>query len=138
MITVKEYLGKFAGHEELTDEHLKSAKILVAKVSEFMARIGAPSNLIITSGFRPRSYNKQVGGSMNSHHCFCRAIDIFDPQRVIGQQMMHNLEAMAEIGLWAESLMATHYKGGVLRPPNGRWIHLQMVPPKSGNRVFMP
>ena len=41
-------------------------------------------------------------------------------------------EVLAEVGLWLEDPRWT------FDPKGDHWVHLQTVPPRSGNRVFVP
>lgn len=133
MLQVSNYLGRFKDSPELTDDMRKDAQILISKVSELLSRAGI-DDCVITSGFRPKSYNAQIGGSKNSLHCYCQAIDLADPDEKIGKWFQSNIQALIEIGLWAESLSVTHKS----EKPSGKWVHLQIKAPRSGNRIFLP
>ncbi len=141
MLTIKDYVtssGKYPGfwedfitherHEELA----KNAAKIVALASEICARAGVKA--VCTSGWRPESHNKRIGGSLKSKHIHCQAIDLWDPDKCLGEWCVSNIEALVELGLYMESLTVTH------KSPErtGRWLHLQFVAPASSNRVFMP
>jgi uncharacterized protein YcbK (DUF882 family) len=132
MIQASDYFGRFKDSPEITDDIRKNVDKLLAKVSMLLSMI--PYKTKITSGFRPKAYNKQIGGSVNSHHCYGRAIDLWDPDCVIGLWLKNNHEYLKQEGLYYESLSVTHKSE--LR--KGRWIHLQIVPPRSGNIEFLP
>ena len=55
------------------------------------------------------------------------AVDLYDPYGEIDKWCMDNKTVLAEFGVWLEHPDAT---------PG--WCHLQVVPPRSGNRVFRP
>ena len=135
IITRQDYLKgrekKFS--QEFTDDLSANTNKIIARASELLSRAGI-TKAYVTSGWRPKSINAAQGGSVNSQHIFCNAIDLFDPDKKIGQWCVQNVEALAEIGLWMESLLTTHAS----EDPQGRWVHLQDVPPKSGNRIFIP
>lgn len=82
----------------------------------------------INSGWRPPSYNKAIANAARkSKHMTGEAIDINDDDGDLDQWCMDNLNILEGIGLWLEHPSAT--KG---------WCHLQIVPPRSGRRVFYP
>jgi hypothetical protein len=122
---------KFAS--EYTDEIFNNSNKTIARASELLSRMGK-SKVYVTSGWRSRSINASVGGSPNSQHIFGNAIDIADPDKSIGIWCMENIESLAEIGIWMESLTKTHAS----EDPRQRWVHWQTLPPKSGNRIFLP
>lgn len=132
MITVSDYFKQFRDSKEITDEIRKNASVLVSKVSMLLSLI--PYETTITSGFRPQSYNKKIGGSPNSHHCYGRAIDLWDPEKIIGKWAQSNISYLIEHGLFVESLCVTHAS----EKPSGRWCHFQIVAPKSGSQIFFP
>ena len=83
---------------------------------------------LVASGWRPPAVNSKTNGAARaSKHMTCQAIDINDDEGELDNWCMNNQDKLAEIGLWLEHPSAT--KG---------WCHLQVVPPKSGNRVFYP
>ncbi len=112
--------------------YLKNALKLTARVSELLSAYG--KDLTVTSGWRPKSYNLQIGGSTNSHHCTCLAIDLWDPDKAFGLWCMANLNRLKEIGLYMEALTTTHKSP----EKEKRWVHLQAIAPKSGSTVFNP
>jgi uncharacterized protein YcbK (DUF882 family) len=133
MITLRDYFGRWEKHEEVTDEIIKNATVLIAKVSTLLS-LAQIENVKITSGFRPKSYNKQIGGSEKSWHCFGAAIDLQDPTREIGKWCQTNIRYLMDNGLYMESLSITHKS----ESPSGLWTHLQSKAPRSGNPIFLP
>lgn len=82
----------------------------------------------VTSGYRPAAINAQTpGAAQRSKHMTCQAVDLADPDGDLDEWCMANVIALEQIGLWQEHPSAT--KG---------WCHVQIVPPKSGKRVFYP
>lgn len=118
--------------EETRDLYLKNAIALCGKVSETLSAFGHETK--ITSGWRPKSYNAQIGGSPNSLHCTCQAVDLWDPDESFGHWCTSNVGRLREIGLYMESLTTTHASAD----PKKKWVHLQSVAPKSGNVIFIP
>ncbi len=108
---------------------------LLLKINKLAVAWGNP--MIVTSGFRDkedqvRIYNAkgitdEAKMHMGSKHFTCQAVDIFDPDHRLQLWIRGNLELMKEIGLWMEDFSET---------PS--WVHLQIAPPLSGNRFFMP
>lgn len=85
---------------------------------------------LLSSGWRPPAVNSATpGAAFNSKHMTGEAGDVFDPDGDLDEWCMSpaGVEAMVKHGLWLEHPSAT--KG---------WCHLQIVPPRSGNRVFYP
>lgn len=130
ILQLSEYLGKFKDDPECDYDVLKNAQVILAKASELLSRAGYKV-IKITSGFRPKSYNKQIGGSPTSKHCYGQAIDLWDPDKSLGHWCLENLNTLEELGLYMEDLSTTH------KDPH-RWVHLTYVAPKSGKRVFLP
>lgn len=143
-ITLPDYLTHYlkgkpvsdAHTRELTDELKENARVLLRRVNSALSAmavdIGEPecipgTSSIVTSGWRPRSYNKTIpGAALRSNHIECLAVDLFDPEGVIDGWFSVK-GRLAEHMLYAEHRSAT--KG---------WCHLQSVPPRSGNRIFYP
>lgn len=141
MLTIKEYItsgGKYPGFWEdfivnpNKDQLAKNAAKIVALASEICSLAGVKP--VVTSGWRPESHNKKIGGSLKSKHIWCNAIDLWDPDKSLGEWCVANVEALVERGLYMESLIVTHKS----QEKTGRWCHLQSEAPGSGNRIFMP
>lgn len=82
----------------------------------------------VTSGYRPAIINAATpNAAPRSKHITCEAVDLADPEGELDDWCMDNGKALEQVGLWQEHPSAT--KG---------WCHLQIVPPKSGRRVFYP
>lgn len=82
----------------------------------------------LSSGWRPPLVNASTpNASKTSLHMTGLAGDIYDPDGKIDDYLMDNQDIMVEFGIWLE------------HPDNTpTWSHWQIVPPKSGNRVFRP
>lgn len=70
-------------------------------------------------------HNRAIGGALNSNHCKGLAVDIRDIDGSIKDLMTE--QVLKELDLYMEHPSKT--KG---------WCHLQVIPPKSGNRIFLP
>lgn len=108
----------------------KNLVILYERLEELQDAIGI--DLVINSGLRSQeAQNKLIAAkkskAVNSLHLVGAAADIKDKDGKIAKWVMSNLNFMKIIGLWIES--PDYCKG---------WVHVQIFPPKSGNRVFIP
>ena len=78
----------------------------------------AQQNALIESGKTNASHSKHLSGA---------AVDISDPDGSLASWTKENLTLMGTIGFWMEDF--GHTPG---------WVHYQILPPGSGNRVFIP
>lgn len=99
-------------------------KKLHEALNKFRVIYGKP--MLVTSGYRPGEYNKAAGGANKSNHTICLACDFADSNGDLDAFCIANPEVLEECGLYLEHPKWT--KG---------WCHLQCVPPKSGNRIFI-
>lgn len=90
--------------------------------------------MIVTSGYRSMEDQKRIyakKGISNypkrSKHLYCQACDFYDPDGHLKHFIVNNLRLMEEIGLWFEDFFYTE-----------NWVHVQIVPPNSGKRFFIP
>lgn len=88
--------------------------------------------MIVTSGLRSDEQQKALiaDGKSNapkSHHLTGEACDIQDKDGALRKWVEANMDLMEAIGFWFEDF--DHTVG---------WVHFQIVPPRSGNRVFIP
>jgi hypothetical protein len=84
--------------------------------------------LTVSSGYRPGAVNDQIpGAAKKSLHRTCAATDLVDPKGELAAFCLADLPMLAHLELWMEDPAFT--KG---------WVHLQLYPPRSGNRVFKP
>lgn len=128
MITLSDYyMGRDRRFpDELTDEKRSNAEEMVEKANELLQRFGETRK--VNSGWRPASINQAtVGAAKKSKHMECLAIDLEDKDGTLDEWCMENLEVLQEIGLWLEHPDSTD-----------GWCHLQIIAPRSGNRVFKP
>lgn len=126
MITLEEYLMGRDKQAPLTIEMHIDALSTVAKANELLEKFGSMRR--VTSGYRPSFINEHIkNAARHSNHMVCRAIDLADGDGKLDEFCTNNLKLLDEIGLWLELPKST---------PG--WAHVQIVPPKSGNRVFIP
>ena len=129
MITLEVYLSQhdeYAKEGELTDDIRLNSAITVDRANQLM--IAAHLDLGLRSGWRPAAANKAIpGAAAKSKHMTGQAVDIVDDEGELDDWCLDNPQRLERIGLWQEHPSFT--KG---------WCHVQIVPPKSGKRVFYP
>lgn len=135
-VTLEDYLmGR--NKVPLSNDQYLTATSLIEKVNHLLGvmasenvdlEINPQSGSLISSGYRPQAINAATpGAAPKSKHISMQACDIYDPEGLIDDWCMENLDVLEQIGLWLEHPSAT--KG---------WCHVQSVPPKSRRRVFYP
>lgn len=136
MILITDYwMGRDSKYRgELTGQIRANADDLMRRVNALFdpAEISLENSPVtgspITSGWRPPAVNAGVpGAAPRSKHMTGQAIDLYDPEGDLDDWCLAHQDRLAAAGLWQEHPLAT--KG---------WLHLQSVPPRSGNRVFYP
>lgn len=129
MITLEEYLGQHAAEAadgELTDEIRANAAITVSRANLLLKAAGIEAGL--RSGWRPAAANAGIANAApKSKHMTGQAIDLEDNEGELDDFCMKRPDVLKTIGLWQEHPSATK-----------SWCHVQIIPPKSGNRVFYP
>jgi hypothetical protein len=127
-ITLADYfMGRDCSHaNELSGELRTNAALTVARANALLERAGFAG--IVNSGWRPHAINAAIPrASARSKHLTCQAIDLDDLNDALDTWCLHNLCVLEDLGLWLEHPDAT---------PG--WCHVQIVPPRSGRRMFMP
>lgn len=119
---------------ELTLDIEANAVITVNRVNELLAAFyeSNPNEAerTVNSGWRPPEVNATVRGSaQHSRHMTGEACDLSDDDEQLDYWLLQpdGQDALKRIALWMEHPSATP-----------RWAHVQIVPPASGNRVFLP
>lgn len=113
--------------QELTAAIRADAAETVRRANLLLAEAGR-THATVNSGWRPPAVNAGVpGAAKKSNHMLGRAIDIGDDDGSLDAWCMAHLPVLERIGLWLEYPDSTP-----------RWCHVQIVPPRSGNRVFRP
>ena len=120
-------MGRDRSHaHELTDELRANAALTIERANALLRHAALAG--MVSSGWRPHAINAALpNASPRSKHLSCQAIDLDDASGALDAWCMGNLAVLEAIGLWLEHPDAT---------PG--WCHLQVVPPRSGRRVFMP
>jgi uncharacterized protein YcbK (DUF882 family) len=118
---------------ETTPEIDANLATLLTHLNEFRAIYGLP--LSVTSGLRSMADHKRIYANkgitdekkipMSSKHLFGLAVDFADKDGSLYKYAFDNKHILEQCGLWCE-------EGTV------GWLHMQCVPPKSGNRFFKP
>lgn len=118
-------MGRATLHDLPTDLKQNLAT-LVARANALVAGYGKP--LIVSSGYRPAAINASIANAgKNSWHMHCAALDVADPSGDFWIFVLANLQLCADLGLWVEDRRWTP-----------TWVHLQIYPPASGKRIFVP
>lgn len=129
MISMKEILMGRMTEAELTQEQAANVKILFERINKLRTAYGKP--IKVNDGVR-RPQDTPKFGSATSWHLRGGAIDLDDDDAgTLWKWIWANRFKLKEWGLWCEHPCWTHSK-------NGTWIHLQIMPPKSGKRFFVP
>ena len=136
--------GTWMGHDrdhasDLSPEVVENAHVLIERVNVVLARAATddvfPAEDIrtgnaVASGWRPRAVNEATGtrarraGTSSVARSTCA---ITCPDRPLARWCLRNREVLEAAGLWMEDPQWT---------PS--WVHLQSVPPGSGDRIFVP
>lgn len=124
-ISVAEYLMGRIKLEDLPQDQRADLARLLSAVNGLLIKFGQYRK--VTSGYRTQQANTAAGGATKSRHMEARAIDLSDPDGKLDEFCMANLDLLESLGLYLEHPSAT--KG---------WTHLQILPPRSGKRVFIP
>ncbi len=110
----------------LTREQKENLQDLLVALNKFRVAYGKPMQ--VSSGYRPPAINAATPGAAKySHHMMLLACDFRDADESLDKWCLSHLDVLEKCGLYLEHPDAT--KG---------WCHLQVIPPKSGKRVFRP
>ena len=105
-----------------------NALLILAKGAGIVMRPNKDSGMV-RSGWRPPAVNAVTPhASRTSLHMQCLAVDIEDETHALALWAMANADTvLRDLALWLEHPTAT-----------STWCHVQLRPPDSGNRVFIP
>ena len=139
MITLKDYyMGRDEKYKTLLTPQLRANAALTVGAANLLLSAAASDGVylevhpvtrsLVSSGWRPPAVNALTpGAAVRSKHMNCEAIDLYDSEGDLDAWCMDNLYKLEGFKLWLEHPGAT--KG---------WCHLQIIPPRSGNRVYYP
>lgn len=143
MITLDQFwMGRDKTHAaELTDAVRVNALHTVMRVNDLLERAKQDGIEVdtIASGWRPTAVNAETpNAAPSSKHMTGEACDVKDDEhRFFARWCLEHTapichqegtpDLLQEIGLWMENPMWTP-----------TWVHLQIVPPHSGRRIFVP
>lgn len=140
MIILADYLmGRDKLHpDDLTDEIRANAELLLGRVNLLLAwayrdgvrpALDAHTGTHVASGWRPKAINDATANAAHgSRHLTGEALDLRDNgTRDLAAWCLKNEADLAEIGLWMERPQWTP-----------TWVHLQIVPPASRRRYYIP
>lgn len=134
MITLTHYwMGRELTYaHELDYDTIANANVLLERVNALLDAFTAETGITIrtvASGWRPKGVNEATANAAaSSRHLTGEAIDLRDTaDRDLARWCLRNIEQLTEIGLWMEDPQWTP-----------TWVHLQIRPPGSGRRVYVP
>lgn len=133
IITLEQYITSNGQHPELltdsgyTQEIKDNAGKLLDKVNAFLHELGI-SSAIANSGWRSPTINAGIpNAATGSKHLKALAIDLKDKDGELRKIILDNLQIAKNYGLYFEDMRWTP-----------TWLHIQIVPPASGKRIFIP
>lgn len=110
----------------LTPEQEANVNKLLVIMNKIRDAYGKP--MTVTSGVRSMEDQMRINPSApKSNHLLGLAVDISDPDSKLWSWCMLNMPLMEQLGVYFEDKNATP-----------TWVHFQIVPPKSGKRIFKP
>lgn len=119
--------------DQLTEEIKANAIETVARANRLLSLGGFLAHDQVSSGWRPAAINERTSNAgKNSRHLYGQAVDITDHSREFARWAYSHQDFLTETGLWMEHPDWTWSQHG------NHWVHLQIVPPGSGRRVFIP
>lgn len=141
IITLDDYwMGRDATYrDQLTCEIIANAQMTVERANALLVLAAADgvepginnvTGTYVASGWRPPAINEvTANAAAASKHLLGMAIDIKDQfaRRAFARWCLTHLANLEEIGLWMEDPQWTP-----------TWVHVQIVPPGSGRRVYVP
>lgn len=140
MITLTDFfMGRDRTHGHLLGTDLRSnaartveaanKMLVMAKTAGVPLESNPATGTVVSSGWRPPDINAGTpGAAVRSLHMSCQAIDLYDPEGLLDDWLLASADkVLRDLVLWLEHPAAT--KG---------WAHVQLLPPRSGRRVFYP
>lgn len=112
--------------KEYTQEISDNVDKMLVILNQVRTKYGKPMH--VSSGWRPVAVNSKLSNAgKKSNHTLGLACDFKDSDGKLKDWVIENLKWLASIGLYFEDFNYT--KG---------WVHMQIVPPKSKRRIFVP
>lgn len=112
---------------ELSDEITRNATDLIVRVNSLLYYLDVKS-ATVSSGWRPKVVNENIGGAPNSLHLTGKAIDILDPANKLSKKLLEAPGLLKDHGLWMEDKAHTR-----------TWVHLDTGErPEREVRIFKP
>lgn len=97
-----------------------------------MVRTAYAKPMKVTSGWRPASINGMIkGASIKSNHIVGLACDFLDTDGSLFKWCVENLQLLKDNKIYLEDARWT-------RTATSGWVHMQLVRPSSGKRIFVP
>ena len=140
MITQAHYMmGRDVKYADECSESVRAnAQVVIERVNRLLdmaayegIRPGVVNNenSCVASGWRPVAINDKTSNAAgHSPHIMGAAIDVRDTgTRLFARWCLRNIGRLQALGLWMEDPRWT---------PS--WVHLQIMPPRSGRRIFIP
>ena len=114
--------------DELTEVIRANAQVTVDRLNALLVRAERTDIDTVNSGWRPRSVNEATSNaSTSSKHLTAEAGDIPDVDRTLAHWCADHQDVLVELELWFEDFRYTP-----------TWVHAQIVPPRSGKRIYIP
>jgi hypothetical protein len=130
-INMSQFLMGRIKYEELSPHMKADSEDLLEKVNalliDFYKQYPEAAIRTVNSGYRTPAANAAAGGAKLSKHMICQAIDLSDADKQLGQWLTRFPEFLSKHDLYMEAKASTP-----------TWCHLQLVPPKSKKRTFIP
>jgi hypothetical protein len=137
MITLDQYAGFWAGHEDWSPACQREAKILLDRVNALIAEYEAKGKKVAINSFTKsqisgakyggfRTQDCPVGAPRSSHK-LGMAVDIIDRDNALDDWITANPDVLVTHDLYREAPEKTK-----------SWCHLSTKAPKSGKRTFLP
>jgi len=125
-IDVSQFLMNRILPKDLTPEQLINMGNIIPRANKLLEAFGEFRK--VNSGYRsPADQAKINPKAPKSMHLRCAAVDLEDKDGKLKQFIKDNPNLLEDLGLWQEAPESTP-----------TWVHVQGLPPKSGNRVFIP
>ena len=131
MIDLNELLMNRAKLKDLDKETQDNLTTLLERINKVRGAYGKPMK--VNDGYR-RPQDTPPHGAKKSKHLLGAAVDIDDDEAGTLWNWLMKPEQMTllkGVGLWLEHGCYTHCNGQ-------SWVHLQILPPASGKRIFIP